>query len=194
LTANLDYEVSTWSQVYKMLLRQAQKIQTQPYKPDVIVGIAKGGMVPARVLVDLLETAELVMIQVEFYVGIGQTALEPTLRQALALDVSDRRLLLVDDIVDTGNTLKLAKNYVKQQGALEVKTATLYTKPYSITTPDFFERQTSRWVVFPWDTKETLRRIIQMHQNKRTESEEIGKLVKAGLPKKLTEKLLKAMR
>jgi hypoxanthine phosphoribosyltransferase len=193
LTVNLEYEITTWNQIHKMLLRQAQKIQTRPYKPDAIVGIAKGGIIPARVLADLLET-ELTMIQVEFYVSIGQTALEPTLRQSLAIDISGKSLLLVDDIVDTGNTLKLANNYVKQQGAIEVKTATLYSKPYSTITPDFFERQTSRWVVFPWDIKETLRRIMQTKQSKRNANRELAKLVKAGLPKKLAEKLLETMR
>ena len=59
LASNIQYEVPTWNQIYDMLLSQAQKIQNPPYKPDIIVAIARGGSVPARILTDLLETAEL---------------------------------------------------------------------------------------------------------------------------------------
>ena len=102
-------------------------------------------------------------------------------------------MLLVDDIADSGRSLKLAKTHLQEQGANEIKTATLYKKPQSITTPDFYEKQTTNWVVFPWDTKETLRKIIQKQQGKRALNQEVAKLVKAGLPKQLAEKLLKDM-
>jgi hypothetical protein len=107
--------------------------------------------------------------------------------------VAHKKVLLVDDIADSGESLKLAKTHLQQQGAHEVKTATLYQKSHSTTTPDFYEKQTTNWVVFPWDTKETLRKIIQKPQGKRVLNQEVAKLVKAGLPKQLAEKLLKDM-
>ena len=193
MAANIDYEVPTWNQIYDMLLSQAQKIQRQNYKPDVIVAIARGGLIPARILTDLLETPELATIQIEFYTGINQTRQQPTLKQTLAAQITDKKALLVDDIADSGESLKLAKTHLQQQGALEIKTATLYQKPQSTTTPDFYEKQTASWVVFPWETKETLRKIIQRQQGKRALNQEVAKLVKAGLPKQLAEKLLKDM-
>ncbi|MCL4429316.1 MAG: phosphoribosyltransferase [Chloroflexi bacterium] len=193
MAANIDYEIPTWNQIYDMLLSQAQKIQIQKYKPDIITGIARGGLVPARILTDLLESPELSFIQVEFYTDINQTHQEPTLKQPLTTQITGKKALLVDDIADTGESLKLAKTHLQQQGALETKTATLYTKPQSITTPDFYEKQTTSWVVFPWDTKETLRKIIQKQQGKRALNQEVAKLVKAGLPKQLAGKLLKNM-
>ncbi len=110
MAANIDYEVPTWNQIYDMLLSQAQKIQSQNYKPDVIVGVARGGTIPARILSDLLETPKIGAVQIEFYVGIAETTLEPTLKQALNTQAIGKKILLVDDIADSGRSLKLAHN------------------------------------------------------------------------------------
>jgi hypoxanthine phosphoribosyltransferase len=194
LTANIEYEVPTWSQIYDMLLSQTQKIHSSSYEPDIIVSVARGGVIPGRILTDLLEASEFAMIQVEFYVDIAQPTLQPTLKQALTAKIMGKKTLLVDDIADTGKSLKLAKTHLEQQGASQIMTATLYTKPHSTTTPDFFERQASRWVVFPWDAKETLRRIVQKQQGRRSLNHEVAKLVKAGLPKQVAQKLLEDTR
>jgi hypoxanthine phosphoribosyltransferase len=173
-----------------MLLLQAQKIQQTGFQPSVVVAVARGGLVPGRVLCDLLEVPALAVTQIQFYTNINQTALQPTLKQPLTLPVKGKNVLLVDDIADTGQSLRFAQTYLKTEGAQDQKTATLYTKPQSQLTPDFYEQQTSRWVVFPWDTKETLRKISQSNPGKRAFKEELAKLVKAGLPKHLEEKLL----
>jgi uncharacterized protein len=193
LVSNIDYEVPTWNQVYEMLLCQAQKIKAQNYKPDLIVAIARGGVVPACILSDLLETPNLSFIQIEFYTNINQTLQEPTLKQTLNTNVTGKKTLIIDDIADTGKSLKLAKTHLQQQEAIEIKTATLYQKNQSITIPDFYEKQTTNWVVFPWDTKETLRKIIHRPIGKRILNQEVAKLVKAGLPKQLASKLIKDM-
>lgn len=194
MAATIEYEVPTWSQIYDMLLSQTQKIQNQNYKPEIIIAVAKGGLIPARTLTDLLEIQELGYIHIEFYKDINKTRQEPTLKQNLTIQVLGKKTLLVDDIADTGRSLNLAKTYLQQQGACQIKTATLYKKPQSSTTPDFYEKQTASWVVFPWDTKETLRKIIQRQHGKRRLNHEVAKLVKAGLPKQLAEKLLKTIK
>jgi hypoxanthine phosphoribosyltransferase len=192
VASSIQYEIPTWSQIYDMLLCQAQKIHAT-YKPDVVVAVARGGLIPSRILTDLLECPQLATIQVEFYVDIAETKNEPALKQALTAQVSGKKVLLVDDIADTGKSLQLALRHLKEQGAQEVKAATIYYKPQSAFKPDFFENQTSNWVIFPWDTKETLRKIIQKQTGKRQINGEIAKIVKAGLPKQLAEKLLKDM-
>jgi len=191
LASNIDYEVPTWNQIYEMLLYQAQKIKTQNYKPDLIVAIARGGVVPARILSDLLETPNLSFMQIEFYTSTNQTLQEPILKQTLTTNVTGKKILLIDDISDTGKSLQLAKNHLQHQGAIEIRTATLYGKPQSVTTPDFYEKQTTDWVVFPWDIKETLQKIVHNPLGKRILNQELAKLVKAGLPKQLSEKLIK---
>ena len=189
----MGYEVPTWSQIYDYLLCLAEKLQAQNYRPDVVVGVCRGGLIPARILVDLLEARQLASIQVEFYIGLGETKEAPTLKQALALSVAGKRVLLVDDIADSGKTLQYAVNYLKVQGATEIKTATIYYKTCSVIKPDFYEKETDCWVVFPWEAKETLRKIVCKQAGKRQQSHEVAKLVKAGLPMHLTQRLLKDM-
>jgi hypoxanthine phosphoribosyltransferase len=191
VVTNVDYEAPTWSQIYDMLFSQAQKIQHQQYQPDTIIGIAKGGLIPARLLSDLLETTQLSTIEIEFYKDIAQPMSKPTLKKPISTPVKGKKILVVDDISDTGRSLKLAQECLQEQGALEIRVATLYLKPQSITKPDFYEKQTCNWVVFPWEIKETLRKITKKFEGKRAAKKEIAKLVKAGLPKHLVEELLK---
>jgi len=103
-------------------------------------------------------------------------------------------VLLVDDIADSGASLQLAVSHLQTQGAAEVKTATLYYKTQSAVKPDFYEKQTQCWVIFPWDLKETLRKVLQRQTGRRQANGEIAKIVKAGLPRQLADRLLEEMR
>jgi hypoxanthine phosphoribosyltransferase len=113
------------------------------------------------------------------------------LTQGVSAVVDGKKALLVDDVADTGKSLLLAKKHLLRQGAMEVRISTLYYKPLSVTKPDYYEKETRCWVVFPWETKETIRKIVEKHGDKRVISVEVAKLVKAGLPKQLAERLLK---
>ncbi len=142
---------------------------------------------------DLLETKKLAFIQIEYYDGVNQTKHEPILKQCLTMDLTDKKTLLVDDISDSGSSLSLAKKHLQQQGAKEIRISVIYVKPTTATKPDYYEKQTNEWVVFPWDTKETIREIIDKQTDIRLRGQEVAKLVKAGLPKHLAEKFLKEM-
>jgi len=188
-----EYEVPTWNQIYEMLLNQSNKIRKTRYQPDIIIAIARGGLIPARILTDLLETPQVATIKIELYTDIAQTNLQPTLKQPLTVPVNGKKILLVDDISDSGQSLKLAKQHLTEKGATETKIATLYAKQTTQTMPDYVEKTADRWIVFPWEIKETLRSILQKHQSKRAANQEVTKLVKAGLPKQLTTQVLETM-
>jgi len=189
----MEFDVPTWSQIYDMLIDEARQMGAENFHPDVVIGVVRGGLIPARILVDLLEVSQFVTLQIEHYIGISATMEMPTLKQPISAPVTGKKVLVVDDIADTGKTLRLAIAHLKEQGAKQTKTSTLYYKPCSILVPDFYERQTSNWVVFPWETKETLRKLQQQNLGKRALNREITKLVKAGFPKQLAEKLLAEM-
>jgi hypoxanthine phosphoribosyltransferase len=186
-----EFEVPTWNQIYAMLLSQAEKIRRSGFKPHVIVGVTRGGWIPARVLSDLLGIPDLASVGVEFYLGVAETRNKPVLTQRVSADVEGKKALLVDDVADTGKSLQLAREHILQQGATEVRVATMYRKPFSAITPDYYEKETRRWVVFPWETKETVRKIVEKHRSKSAVNAEAAKLVKAGLPKQLVEEFLK---
>lgn len=190
---NIEYEVPTWNQIYDMLVDQAESIRQVGFKPDIIVGISRGGLVPCRILTDLLESPQVVTIRIEFYVGIAQRSLQPILKQPLTVSVEGKKVLLVDDISDSGQSLLLAKEHLFEKGAVEVKIATLYARTNTRVKPDFVEKETNSWIVFPWEIKETLRKIFLKQEGKRAANQEITKLIKAGLPKQLAERILKTM-
>jgi len=192
LSQKLEFEVPTWNKIYLMLLRLAQEIKKDSFKPDIIVGVSRGGWPPARVLSDLLNNPNLANVKVEFYLGVAETKGEPTLTQPVSVNVAGKKVLVVDEVADTGKSLKLIKEHLAKEGATEVKVATIYYKPWSIITPDYYARETSRWIVFPWEIKETIRKIIKKcrEKNKPLE-EEMVKLVRAGLSQKLVDRFLK---
>ena len=193
MAVSTQFEVPTWNQIYAMLLAQAKKIQTSKFQPDIIVGVARGGLIPSRILADLLEIHDIAVIIIEYYIDIGKTLQEPVLKQCLTAPLTGKRVLLVDDVSDCGKSLQLAKEHLQTQEAAEIKVATLYSKPGTITKPDYFEKETSCWIIFPWEYWETMRKILQKPDCKRVASQEVAKLVRAGFPKQLTQKFLKEM-
>jgi len=92
-------------------------------------------------------------LNVEFYTGIDERLDEPLLLPPVP-DLSllrTERLLVVDDVADTGRTLALARDFCAEQGP-DVRTAVLYEKPSSVVRSDFVWRRTDRWINFPWST------------------------------------------
>jgi hypothetical protein len=192
MSPELEFEVPTWNQIYKMLLNLTEKIRKSKFKPDVIVGVSRGGWPPARVLSDLLGNPNLANVKAEFYVGVAETKGEPTLTQPVSMKIADKKVLIVDEVADTGKSLKLVKDHIIEKGATEVKIATVYYKPWSIVKPDYYEKETSKWIVFPWEIKETVRKIVRRCGEKKTSIEEdTAKLVKAGISAELVERFLK---
>ena len=186
----VEFEVPTWRQIYLMLLNLAEKIQGDNFKPDVVIAVSRGGWLPARVLSDLLETPT-GNVGVDFYLGVGETRKAPVLTQNVTVPVAGKKALVVDDVADSGKSLKLVKTLLFQQAAIDTKVATIYYKPLCIIKPDYYARKTKRWVVFPWETKETIRRIFKKNRDVNKVKVEIAKLAKAGLPKQLAERFLK---
>ena len=142
---------------------------------------------PARVMSDLLGNPKLANISVEFYVDVAKTKGKPVLTQPLSAPVKGKKVLILDDVADTGKTLKLVKEHLFSKGAEKVKIATIYYKPWSIVMPDYYEKKTKRWVVFPWERKETVRNLMKKHR----EEEVREKLVKEGMDPKLTDRFIK---
>jgi hypoxanthine phosphoribosyltransferase len=192
LGSELEFEVPTWNQIYDMLLNLAEKIRKDEFKPDLIVGVSRGGWPPARVLSDLMDNPNLANVRAEFYLGVAETKGEPVLTQPVSTSVAGKKVLIVDEVADTGKSLKLVKEHILEDGAVKVKVATVYYKPWSIVKPDYYEKETSCWIVFPWEIKETIRKIVKKcRENGKPIEIEAAKLVKAGLSAELIGRFLK---
>ncbi len=192
MNQKIEFEVPTWNKIYRMLLCLDQQIKKSSFKPDVIVGVSRGGWPPARVLSDLLDNPNLANVKAEFYIGVAETKGEPTLTQPVSVSVAGKKVLIVDEVADTGKSLKLIKEHLAKEGAAEVRIATIYYKPWSAVLPDYYAEETSCWIVFPWEVKETIRKIVKKcRETGKPIEDEMARLVKAGLSKRLVDRFLK---
>ncbi|MGC8961100.1 MAG: phosphoribosyltransferase, partial [Candidatus Bathyarchaeia archaeon] len=122
----MDYLPVGWEQMYGMCIELAEKIKGEGFNPDLIVGVARGGWIPARILSDFLHNPNLTSIRVEFYEDVGVTGREPRITQQLPIPVKGRKVLIVDDVSDTGRSLLTVYEHIRSAGAESVKTATLH--------------------------------------------------------------------
>ena len=191
MSSDIEFEVPSWDEIYDMLLRLAEKIGRDRFTPDVILGICRGGWPPARVMSDLLENPELANVKVEFYIGISETKSKPVITQPVSTPMKKKRVLIMDDVADTGESLVLVKEDVKKQGAKEIKIATIYFKPWSKITPEYYEKETRCWVVFPWERKETVRSLVKRCIKEDSPVKDVkAKLVKGGLDPHLAARFI----
>ena len=125
----------------------------------VMVTLAKGGLPLARILADFLQIPFIVSMGVQFYSGVDERFQMPQIYQDITPSDSIRgkKVLLFDDIADTGESLIFAKEHLNTLGAAEVVTASLFYKERSKVVPDYFGHQTTDWVVFPFEAIETVR-------------------------------------
>jgi hypothetical protein len=191
MESSAAFKIITWNQTYKMLLKQSKTISTS-FKPEILVGLARGGWIPTRIMSDLLDNPAVASVRMEYYEGQNQTKPHALLTQPVSVNVKKKSVLLLDEVSDTGESLNLAKGHILCQGAAEIKTATLFCKPWSKFEPDFYEKQTGLWIVFPWELKETVICIVR-NSKKDTEKtkQETLKLIKAGAPKDLVLRFVK---
>jgi hypoxanthine phosphoribosyltransferase len=129
------------------------------FRPEMIVGLSRGGLVPARIMSDLLGVDDVGILGVKFYKAMGKATDFPKITQELAMDIGGKRILVVDDVADTGRSLVVAKDYLQRKGAGEIKIATIHYKPNSIFKPDYFVASTSAWIVYPWERHEIEREL-----------------------------------
>ena len=191
MASELEFEIPSWDQIYELLLNLASRVRKDGFKPDIIAGVSRGGWLPARVMSDLLEYPRLANVAAEFYVGVAETKSKPVITQKVSVSVKGKKVLVVDDVADTGESLRLVRSHLEEQGATEVKTATIYYKPWSVIIPDYYEKETSSWIIFPWERKETVRKIVEKYKRQGNSIDTAKeKLVSSGLDRKLVERFI----
>ncbi|MDI6642605.1 MAG: phosphoribosyltransferase [Candidatus Hodarchaeaceae archaeon] len=185
------YEAPSWNYIYELCIQVADQIKRSKYKPDLLVAVARGGWIPGRVLSDLLENPNVATIKVEHYVDIYKTLSKPEITQPIPIDVNGKKILLVDDIADSGKSLKLVKEHLLSQGAADVKICALYYKPWSIVVPDFSARMTDAWIWFPHEIFETMKKVyLKLREQGKTRKEIERELLHIGIKPLLIQKFL----
>ncbi|MDD3041543.1 MAG: phosphoribosyltransferase [Methanosarcinaceae archaeon] len=151
-------ELLSFGEVYRLSKLLADKIKVSGYKPDLLIAIGRGGYVPARLVSDFLIFKDLTSMKIEHY-GMGADIEEKAIiRFPLPVDIRGKKVLIVDDVTDTGQTLELAVGYIRSLGPSEIRTAVMQHKRGSAFVPDYHAQKIIkwRWIVYPWAVYEDL--------------------------------------
>ncbi|MEM3832549.1 MAG: phosphoribosyltransferase [Thermoprotei archaeon] len=168
----MEFVFVSWRELLKLTYELAFKVINSRYRPDMVVGISRWGLIPALVLSDALNINDVVSIRIQHW-SQGLDGSTVKVQEPIGIDVKDHKVLVVDEVADTGLTLKTAVEVLKSLGANEVKTAVLYLKPRSIFKPDYcgITMKTNAWIIYPWSIFEELSNILNAcHDNSGIES------------------------
>ena len=146
-----EREVLTWERFGVATRELAADIVRDGFRPDIVLAIARGGLTVAGALAYALDVKNCFAMNVEFYTGVDErldvpVVLPPTLD---LVDIHGLRVLIADDVTDTGRTLELVRKEIAEHVA-EARCAVLYHKPRSVIAPEYVWARTDRWIDFPW--------------------------------------------
>lgn len=158
----------SWNDVLKLCDELARKIKESSYKPDAIVAVARGGWIPARILCDHLEVKELYSVKAEHWGIVATRTGEARIKQPLNVNLEGKNVLIVDDVADTGETIKLVLEHVKTFSPKEVRIAVIDYKKTSDFVPDYYANYMEewKWIVYPWSLREDLKDLLKKKEFK----------------------------
>lgn len=150
----IQYLPVNWTTYHALTQKLAAAVLSQTSKPEIIVAISRGGFTLGHLLSDFLRIP-ISTITIQSYTDI-QTQSEVTITEKLRTPVAGKHVLLVDDVSDSGKTLARAVNYLHRLRPKTIDTLTMFYKPRSVFRPDYFARQTKRWILFPYEPTEMI--------------------------------------
>jgi uncharacterized protein len=147
-------EILDWATFGQASRELAQAVADDGYRPDIVLSIARGGLFVAGTLAYDLGVKNCFVLNVEYYTGVDQRLDAPVVLPP-RLDLNEAaglRVLVADDVADTGHTLALVKRLCQEKVA-EARVAVLYAKPHSEVACEYVWRHTNRWIDFPWSSQ-----------------------------------------
>ena len=149
-----DREIMTWESFGVASRELAIQVAESGYEPDIILAIARGGLMSAGALGYALSVKNTYTMNVEFYTGVDERLEVPRILPPAPdfVDLGEAKILIVDDVADTGHTLKSVQDFCTGKVG-EVRTAVIYEKSHSVVQCDYVWRRTDLWINFPWSDK-----------------------------------------
>jgi len=175
----IQYLPIDWTTYHDLTRKLAATILSYDVKIDQIVAISRGGLTFGHLLSDFLRVP-IATFTIQSYTDIQKQG-EATITEPLKIPIKEKHILLVDDVSDSGTTLKRALTYLHEFSPKKITTATMFFKPRSIYRPDYFAKQTTKWILFPYEPTEMILSITtSMEKNGKTKIEIQKKLLSLG--------------
>ena len=145
----------SWSEFGEASRELARQVADDDFAPDLVLSVARGGLLVGAALGYALDVKNTWTMNVEFYTGVDERLDVPMILPPVPelVDLDSARMLIADDVADTGETLRLVKDFCAGKVA-EVRCAVLYEKSRSLVKCEYVWRHTDRWINFPWSDKE----------------------------------------
>jgi hypoxanthine phosphoribosyltransferase len=149
-----EREELSWELFGRASRELAKSIAADGFEPDLLLSVARGGLFVAGALGYALDVKNLHVVNVEFYTGVDQRLDLPVMLPPVpdAVSLAGTKVLVADDVADTGETLKLVHDFCGDHVA-EVRCAVVYQKSRSKIDCEYVWRHTDRWINFPWSTE-----------------------------------------
>ncbi len=164
IVLKIPVKVVTWDYAVKLSTSLAKKVRERGYKVDVIVAVARGGLVPARIVADVLGVMDVLSIKIEHWVETASHTPQAKVKYSYTLSLEGKNVLVIDDITDTGDSMDLAKDFVMRNFSPSVvKTATMqHIVTASKSTPDFYAEEVKEWTwfMYPWNYWEDMINLV----------------------------------
>jgi len=151
----------SWDYLHNSCKIIAKKMKEDNFKPDVVIALSRGGFVPARTICDMLIIKDLVSIKVDHWGITASMDGKASIRYPLKIDLTGKKVLVVDDITDSGESMIVSTGFIKTLNPKEIKTATALHIKSSKFKPDYCGEEIEwKWVIFPWNYVEDMCNIL----------------------------------
>lgn len=170
----------SWDDVYSLSKRLASKIVDSRFEVDTIVALARSGFVPGRIISDFLGVTDLVSLKVEHWLNLtGKHQEEANIPYKIPFRIGGKKILIVDDLVDTGKSMKASVEYLNGFNPHDIKTAVMQYITTSSIRPDYYVTEVKDWVwfIYPWNFFEDVSNLASRIFKVETEGISIGRLL-----------------
>ncbi len=145
----------SWEDVEDAAKKIIRDMKLNNFEPDIIISIARSGLIPASLISYALGNKELYVVKIDFSKTQQMSNRQdmrdkPKISQELSKDIEGLNVLVVDEMVVSGTTLKLMNDYLQMKSPKDVKYCVLYKQPWTEFNPDYCGQEIRQWPIFPW--------------------------------------------
>jgi len=167
----MEFKFLDWQEIDSACLSLYSQMHVANYVPDAIIGLLRGGVVPARIMADYFGIVlDFFALDVKLYTGVGIRNEEPVIRYDFKdSDIKDKKILVIDDVWESGKTMNAVMNHFEGHN---ITTATLYWKENAKEKPNYYAETANEniWLIYPWEQME-FKREMQAKIGNKTKSE-----------------------
>ena len=175
----MDFCSISWDELHQLVFQIAEKMTADNYHPDLIIAIARGGLSVSQIFSDYFDNCPIITFTISSYKNLQQNQISSVkFKLDEKINLKNKKLLLVDDLSDTGDTFLSGLKYLKSLNANNIKTAAVFVKSHTKFHPDYHAIDNDSWIIFPYEMKETTKNLIDKFKKEKMSEIQIREKLK----------------